>query len=125
MSAGNIEKIAEEIHLPRPIVAAFAHLDPLALGCACAIVFGLWAFSATAILLLRGGEVVGPNLRLLSEYFLGYRVSWAGSLIGFAYAALCGFVFGYAFGTLRNAITHFSLEVLHKKARDDAFNDLP
>ena len=125
MSAHNLEEIAEELRLPKPIVAAFAHLDPVALGCSCGIVFGLWVFLATAILLLRGGEVVGPNLRLLSEYFIGYRVTWYGSLIGFVYAALSGFVFGYAFGMLRNAMTRFSLEALHKKVRDEAFDDLP
>jgi hypothetical protein len=38
--------------------------------------------------------VVGPHLGLLGIFFPGYRVTFAGSLIGFVYA----FVVGYGFG---------------------------
>jgi hypothetical protein len=39
---------------------------------------------------------VGPHLQLLNQYFFGYRVSFVGSLIGFAY--------GFALGTFAGAL---------------------
>ncbi len=64
----------------------------LALGLICALVI----FLATNWLVLKGGNPVGPNLRLLSQYFIGYRVTFFGSLIGAAY--------GFALGTLCGAL---------------------
>jgi len=63
-----------------------------------AVVFGLISGSglafATAWLTLRGGEVVGPHLGLLSNYFPGYTVTWTGSLVGFVYGFLAGAAVG-------------------------------
>jgi len=53
-------------------------------------------FAATNWLVIKGGDTVGPHLQLLSQYFIGYRVTFAGSLIGAAY----GFVSGAAAGAL-------------------------
>ena len=48
------------------------------------IVFGtvgaLTIFAATNWLTLKGGETIGPHLQLLSQFFLGYSVSFLGSL---------------------------------------------
>jgi len=55
------------------------------------LVAGLGVFVATNWLLVKGGRPVGPHLALLSQFFLGYRVTFAGSLIGFAWAFGCGF----------------------------------
>ena len=63
-------------------------------GLACGILLGLGLFVATNVLVVRGGEVVGPHLGLLGIFFPGYRVTFLGSLIGFVYA----FVVGYGFG---------------------------
>jgi len=71
-------------------------LNARILGFVSGIVCGLAIFMATNWLVLKGGDPVGPNLRLLSQYFIGYRVSFLGSLIGFAY--------GFAFGTLGGAL---------------------
>ena len=46
-------------------------------------VFGIFIFWANSILLLKGGEVVGPRLGLLAQYFHGFEVSWTGAFIGF------------------------------------------
>jgi len=63
-----------------------------------ALVFGLIGGSgvclATVWLLLRGGEVVGPHLGLLANYFPGYSVTWPGAILGFVYGALSGALFG-------------------------------
>jgi hypothetical protein len=71
-------------------------LNAKILGLALGLLFGLVIFIATNWLILKGGTPVGPHLRLLSQYFLGYRVSFLGSLIGFAY--------GFALGTLAGAL---------------------
>ena len=42
------------------------------------------------------GDVIGPHLALLSQFFVGYRVTFLGSLIGFANAFAGGYVAGYA-----------------------------
>ena len=48
------------------------------------------------------GNPEGPSL--LSQYFIGYRVTFAGSLIGFAYAFVCGFAGGYFIARMYNWI---------------------
>ena len=48
--------------------------------------------------------MVGPNLALLGQFFLGYRVTFMGSLIGFVYGFGCGFVTGYLVASLYNWI---------------------
>jgi hypothetical protein len=63
-------------------------------GIAFGLLLSLTLFAATNFLVLKGGEVVGPHLALLSNFLPGYRVTFLGSLIGFVYA----FVLGYGFG---------------------------
>lgn len=125
MNTGNVDEVARQAKLPKPVVLAFAHLDPQALGIACGLVAGLLIYLATAIPLLRGGAEVGPNLYLLSQYFIGYRITWAGAAVGFAYACFAGFIFGYAFAVFRNALIHTYLFFLHRKAKEEAYSDLP
>jgi hypothetical protein len=65
-------------------------------GLALGLLFGLGLFIATNLLIIKGGsQPVGPNLQLLGQYFIGYRISFIGSFIGFAY--------GFALGTLSGA----------------------
>lgn len=75
-----------------------------------AVVFGLVGgmglFVATVWLLIRGGEPVGPHLALLGNYFPGYTVTWAGSLVGFAYGTLVGALAGGALAWLYNWIAN-------------------
>lgn len=63
-------------------------------GIAIGLLLGLSLLAATIILVLKGGDVVGPHLGLLSVYFPGYSVTPVGSLVGFVYA----FVLGYGIG---------------------------
>jgi len=70
-------------------------LNAKAFGLVLGLLTGLVIFIATNWLVLKGGENVGAHLRLLSQYFIGYRVTFIGSLIGFAY--------GFALGTLSGA----------------------
>ncbi len=84
------------------IEAAFAKLDPVALGAAVGIVFGFGLFVATVTLLLKGGVVVGPTLSLLNNVLLGFTVTWAGALIGLVEGSIGGFALGYSFASFRN-----------------------
>jgi protoporphyrinogen oxidase len=90
--------------LEERLVEAFARYDPVALGGAVASVAALGLFLATAILLLRPEEIKGPTLSLLGQYLIGYQVSWSGSLVGMAEAALIGFGFGYSLARLLNGL---------------------
>jgi len=73
-------------------------------GIVTGVVVGLGIFIATNWLVLKGGRVVGPHLALLSQFFIGYRVSFVGSLIGFGYGCVLGFVVGYAIAWLYNHV---------------------
>jgi hypothetical protein len=84
------------------LVQTFARLDAIALGVSCGVVFGVGIFAATVILLIKGGEVVGPNLTLLSQYFIGYSVTWTGSIVGAVYGLLTGFIGGWVLASVRN-----------------------
>jgi protoporphyrinogen oxidase len=86
------------------IASVFARYDPVALGGAVGAILGVGLFLATAILLIRGGDPVGPNLSLLGNYLLGFRVSWAGAWLGMAEALAGGFAFGWALAEAINAV---------------------
>ena len=79
-------------------------LNARAWGIAVGLLSGLSLFAATNFLTLRGGEVVGPHLGLLSVFFPGYRVSLAGSLVGFVYAFVVGYGVGRLVGTAYNRV---------------------
>jgi hypothetical protein len=85
------------------LYSAVMILNTKMLGLTLGISAGLVMFIATNWLVLKGGHIgpggqhtVGPHLQLLSQFFIGYRVSFLGSIMGFFY----GFAFGTIFGTL-------------------------
>ena len=82
-------------------------LNAKILGLSLGLLFGLGIFIATNWLVLKGGNVVGPHLQLLSQYFIGYRVSFFGSLIGFVYGFAVGTLSGSLIGWIYNRITKF------------------
>jgi hypothetical protein len=90
--------------LEEALAEIFAKYDAVALGSAVGSVAGILALLATAMLLIKGGNVVGPNLSLLGNYFLGYEVSWAGALLGFVEAGIGGFGFGWVLASMINAV---------------------
>ena len=104
--------------------AAFARLDPVALGAAFGVVGALGLFMATATLLIERGPFTGRTLALLSNYFPGFRVSWRGALIGFAEMALGGFALGYVTATLRNWGLAAYAALLRRRAAAEARRDL-
>jgi hypothetical protein len=79
-------------------------LEALVQGVAWGLVAGFALFLATNFLVLKGGRIVGPHLSLLRQFFVGYEVTFVGSLIGFAYAFVCGFVAGYLVSVVYNRV---------------------
>lgn len=83
---------------------AFARFDPVALGMALGSIAALLLLAGTAVLLLEGGDPVGPTLSLLGQYLTGYQVSWTGALIGFVEAGVLGFGLGWLMAKLINLL---------------------
>ena len=111
-------KIPDEV-----LIQAFAKLDKVALGLAAGIIGGLGLFFATIILLIKGGNPVGPNLALLGQYFIGYTVTWKGSLIGLAYGGVCGFILGWSTAFLRNFFVAVYVHTVRLKSNLLTIND--
>jgi protoporphyrinogen oxidase len=102
--------------VPEEVLArTFARLDKLAFGIAVGSVSGLLVFLATVWLIVRGGDVVGPNLSLLGQFFLGYTVTVKGALIGLGYASIWGFLSGWLFAYLRNLFLAFYVSRVKKR----------
>ena len=94
-----LEKPSEKL-----VLAGLLRLNAKVQGIVIGILAGLGLFIVTNWLVLKGGDVVGPHLALLGQFFIGYQVTFVGSLIGSAYASVCGFVIGYAVAGLYNWI---------------------
>jgi hypothetical protein len=90
--------------LQEVVLAQALRLNATVQGIVTGLVAGLVVFAATNWLVLKGGPVVGPHLALLGQFFVGYRVTFLGSLIGFAYAFVLGFVVGYLVARIYNLI---------------------
>lgn len=95
---------------------AFQKVDSVALGMSLGLVAGLGLFLATLVLVLKGGEVVGPNLQLLSNFFPGYTVTLPGSLLGLAYGFASGYLTGWGFALLRNLSVLFYMASVQRRA---------
>jgi hypothetical protein len=88
----------------RSLAVRIVRLEAVVQGVAWGLVAGLGLFVATNWLVLKGGRVVGPHLSLLRQFFIGYEVSFLGSVIGFAYAFVGGFIAGYVVSIVYNRV---------------------
>lgn len=79
-------------------------VSALEFGIATGLMAGLAVFVGTNWLVLKGGPVVGPHLALLGQFFIGYRVTFWGSLVGFLWAAACGFAIAWVGGWIYNFV---------------------
>jgi hypothetical protein len=86
------------------LIHAIVVLNAKVLGLILGLIFGLIIFLATNWLILKGGAVVGPHLELLGHFFIGYRVSFVGSIIGFFWGFVVGFWCGTAIGWIYNRL---------------------
>ena len=83
---------------------AVLRLNGNVLGLVMGIIGGLIIFVATNWLVLKGGQVVGPHLGLLSQFFIGYSVTFVGSLIGAVYGFVTGYLGGLLIGWIYNGV---------------------
>lgn len=104
----------EPEQVPQQLLLVFAPLHKRAMGVAVGAVTGLLVFLATVMMTLKGGS--GYPLSLLAEYYFGYSVSWAGSLVGLAWGFVSGFVFGWFFAFCRNLIIAVWLFIARTRA---------
>jgi cell shape-determining protein MreD len=62
----------------------------------------LWGFLLFSLTLLEAGRGVGHTLGALSAVYLGYSVTYLGSVAGLVYGFVSGALMGAAFGWLYN-----------------------
>jgi hypothetical protein len=114
----------DEIIIPdETIMRTFERIDKPAFATAIGTVSGLLIFIVTIWLIIKGGEVVGPNLQLLGQYFIGYSVTIKGAFIGMGYCFLWGFLFGWFFAYLRNLFLGFFIYRVKKRVEMLSFRD--
>ncbi len=90
--------------LERVVLARVMRLNETIHGIVAGLLGGAAIFVATNWLLLKGGPQVGQHLGLLSQYFIGYQVTFLGSLIGCGYGFVLGFVVGFSIAKIYNWI---------------------
>lgn len=88
------------------LLRAVRRIRSVLLGIVFGLTFGAVIFAATAFLLLKGGEHIGPHLALLGQFFPGYSVTWGGSLLGALYGFVTGFAVGWLVGWVYNTLLH-------------------
>jgi len=79
-------------------------LNEKLLGIVLGFLAGAGLFLMTNFLVLKGGPHVGAHLGMLSNFFPGYRVTFLGSMIGFCYAFVVGWLIGVVLGAVYNKI---------------------
>jgi hypothetical protein len=84
------------------VLTRLLRLNATIQGVVTGMLIGTCVFLATNWLVLKGGKVVGPHLALLGQFFIGYRVTFLGSLVGFAYGFSVGFIIGYGIARMYN-----------------------
>lgn len=99
--------VQNEVWPEDAVLTRLLRLNAVLTGVVTGILVGLAIFVATNWLILKGGPVVGPHLALLGQFFIGYRISFVGSLIGFGYGLVCGFAGGFAAAWIHNHVVTY------------------
>jgi hypothetical protein len=111
-----------EEKLPSEQSLLFAPIDKRAFGVAIGTVCALMIVGLTAVELI-GAPNAEADLSLLAEYFAGYTVSWAGAVIGGAWAFAVGFCAGWFTAFVRNLVLALSLFMMRSRAELDDSRD--
>jgi len=90
----------EEKLIKQAVLSLNGHISGIVLG----IVAGLVIFIATNWLVIKGGPDVGTHLQLLSQFFIGYSVTFVGSLVGLLYGLLTGYAVGFLGAAIYNRV---------------------
>jgi hypothetical protein len=102
--------------LEQIVLLRVMRLNAIVHGIVAGLLVGLGVFIATNWLVLKGGEIVGPHLGLLGQFFIGYEVTFVGSLIGFGYGFISGFLIGYFIAAMYNRLADFRQSKPHNSA---------
>jgi len=94
----------EEKELEQVVLTRLLRLNATIQGIVLGLLSGSIIFIATIWLVIKGGDLIGPNLGLLAQFFPGYSVTVVGSFIGFFYGFIFGFILGYLVARLYNWI---------------------
>jgi hypothetical protein len=94
--------VATDDKLEAIVFTRVLRLNAVVQGIVLGLLTGSVIFIATNWLVLKGGPRVGPHLSLLNQFFIGYDVSFLGSLVGFAYGSAVGFAVGYVIAFVYN-----------------------
>jgi protoporphyrinogen oxidase len=113
----------ELIDAEKILMRGFALMDKLSFATAIGSVSGLLVFLATIWLVIKGGPVVGPNLQLLAQYFVGYTVTVKGAFIAFGYSFCWGFLLGWLYAYLRNFLLSYYIYRIRRSAELRSFRD--
>jgi hypothetical protein len=89
---------ADDRELSKMVVALQAGV----LALVSAVIGGLGLFLMTVWLVIKGGPRVGQHLSLISQYLVGYSVTWKGSIVGLFYGALIGGIVGWMVAKIYN-----------------------
>ena len=65
---------------------------------------GVGMFAMTVWLVIKDGAQAGQHLQLLSNYFVGYSVTWPGAFVGLLYGAVTGGFIGWVIGRIYNGV---------------------
>jgi protoporphyrinogen oxidase len=107
------EEVEREVQ--SAIARVFNHIDPVALGAAVGAVSGLVLGAVTAAVAVGADPQLTKLLGLIGQYFPGYKVSAAGSVLGVGYGFATGLVAGGLFGSMRNAILSVYLRFAYRR----------
>jgi hypothetical protein len=89
---------------PEEVSRAIARIQAGVLAVVCGLLGGVGLFLMTIWLVIKGGPHVGAHLNLLGHYFIGYSVTWTGSVVGFFYGLLVGGLIGWSIGKIYNGV---------------------
>ena len=92
------------------ISQAIARVQAGVLALVFALIGGVGLCVMTIWLVMKDGPQAGLHLQLLSNYFIGYSVTWAGSFVGLFYGALTGGLIGWAIGRIYNRVVDIRLK---------------
>lgn len=105
-----------EVVTKRGLAEVLKRLDHVAFGAGFGAVCSIILAVMTAILVVKGGDTVGPTLSLLANFLPGYEVTVRGCFIGAAYGAVFGFVGGSLFAWLRNVGLFLYFSILRRRS---------
>lgn len=96
----NKPTVDEEKLIKQAVLKMNGHILGFVLG----FISALLLFVATNWLIFKGGENVGEHLGLLNQFFIGYEVTFLGSIIGAVYSFIVGYLSGLLIGWVYNGI---------------------